>query len=329
MKISRLTICALALLISFHAHGFAQEASVIATVNDHPVTSFDVDQRIRLLKVLGVVQPAKLGRVQVANDLINDVVKIDEAKLNHIDPTEKDIDQRLLQMATSMKTDDAGLKAKLGAQGLAVSTLRQYAAAQMSFARLLGAKFHEKVNVDQAEVDKKFASIKSEINGKVAKVLADPRRQPVKVLQLLEVNFPVEGDDPQLLQSRAVEASQVAAKIKSCSGVRAASAGIFNVQVGKTIEADSRKLPGPLQAQLSARGVGHAVGPMRYKGGIQLLAFCGSRMITPPKLNVQYPTRQQIEAMAMNEKYDSIEAKYVAKMRQTAIIEYKDQSYAQ
>ena len=328
MTFSRFTLCALAFFLTCAPQGFAQEAAVIATVNDHPVTSFDVEQRIRLLKILGVSQPAKLGRVQVANDLINDVVKIDEAKLNHIDPTEKDVDQRLLQMATSMKTDEAGLKAKLSSQGLAMSTLRQYAAAQMSFARLLSAKFHEKVNVDQAEVDKKFASIKSEINGKVAKVLADPRRQPVKVMQLLEVNFPVEGNDPQLLQSRAVEAGQVAAKIKSCSGVRGAATGIFNVQVGKTIEADSRKLPPPLQAQLAARGVGHAVGPMRYKGGIQLLAYCGSRMITPPKLNVQYPTRQQIEAMTMNEKYDSIEAKYVAKMRQTAIIEYKDQSYA-
>jgi peptidyl-prolyl cis-trans isomerase SurA len=329
MKILSLSICALALFISLAGPSFAQEAAVIATVNDHPVTSFDVDQRIRLMKILGITQPDKLSRVHVANDLINDVVKIDEAKRGHIEPTEKDVDDRLIQMATGMKTDSAGLKAKLGSQGLTVGTLRQYAAAQMSFARLLSAKFHEKVNVDQAAIDKKFAAIKADIDGKVRKVEADPRRQPVKVIQLMEINFPVEGNDPQLLQSRAVEAGQVGAKIKSCSGVRGAAAGVFNVKVGKTIEADSRRLPPPMKSALEARGVGRAIGPMRYKGGIQLLAYCGSRMIVPPKLNVQYPTRQQIENMTLNEKYDAIEAKYVAKMRQTAIIEYKDQSYAQ
>jgi len=302
---------------------------VIATVNDHPVTNFDVDQRTKLLRILGITQPQKLGRVQVANDLINDIVKIDEAKRSHLDPTEKEIDERLAQMAKGLKTDSAGLKTKLDAQGLTLGTLRQFASAQMAFGNLMRAKFHEKVNVDQGEVDKKLAAIKADINGKVAKVMADPHRQPVKVVQLMEVNFPVEGEDPQLLQSRAVEAGQVAAKIKSCSGVRAAAAGVFNVKVGKTIEADSRKLPPPLKAQLDARGVGRAIGPMRYKGGIQLLAYCGSRMITPPKLNVQYPTRQQIESLALNEKYDAIETKYVAIMRKTAIIEYKDQSYAQ
>jgi peptidyl-prolyl cis-trans isomerase SurA len=329
MKRFARSICALALFFTFASPSFAQEAAVIATVNDHPVTSFDVDQRIRLMKLLGENNPAKLGRVQVANSLINDVVKIDEAKRGHIEPTEKDIDQRLIQMATGMKTDQAGLKSRLASQGLTVGTLRQYAAAQMSFARLLSAKFHEKVDVDQASVDKKYAAIKADIDGKVRKVEADPRRQPVKVIQLQEVNFPVEGNDPQLLQSRAVEAGQVGQKIKSCSGIRGAASGVFNVQVGKMIEADSRRLPPPLLAQINARGVGRAVGPMRYKGGIQLLAFCGSRMIVPPKLNVQYPTRQQIENMTLNEKYDAIEAKYVAKMRQTAIIEYKDQSYAQ
>jgi peptidyl-prolyl cis-trans isomerase SurA len=302
---------------------------VIATVNDHPITSFDVDQRIRLLKILGINNPAKLGRVQVANELINDVVKIDEAKRGHIDPTEKDVDQRLVQMATGMKTDQAGLKSRLAQQGLTVGTLRQFAAAQMSFARLLSAKFHEKVAADPAAVEKKFNEIKAQINVNVAKAEADPRRQPVKVIQLQEVNFPVEGNDPQLLQSRAVEAGQVASKIKSCAGIQGAAAGIFNVRVGKKIEADSRRLPPPMQAQLNARGVGRAIGPMRYKGGIQLLAYCGTRMIVPPKLNVQYPTRQQIENLTLNERYDAIEAKYVAKMRQTAIIEYKDQSYAQ
>jgi len=308
-------------------HAQAQEA-LIATVNDHPITAFDVDQRIKLLQFRGERNPARLGRKAVANGLIDDIVAIDEARLGHIDPTEKEVDEQMSNLAKGMQTDDAGLKGKLSAAGLSVSGFRQFVQAQMAFSRLLQVKFHEKVAVDQADVDKKFAAIKADISGKVAKLASDPRRQPVKVIALQEINFPVDGNDPQLLQSRAIEAGQVAQKIKSCTGLTGATAGIFNVQVGRKIEADGRKLPPAMKTQIEANGVGRAIGPMRYPKGIQLLVYCGSRMIVPPKINVQYPTRQQIEIMARNEKYDAVGTKYSALMRKSAIIEFKDQSYA-
>ena len=312
------------------AASFAQaQEAVIATVNDHPITDFDVSQRIKLLQLLGETNAGKLSRKTIANAIINDYVKIDEAKLDKFDPTAKEVDDRLKAMAQSMKTDAAGLKAKLEAAGLTMTALRQYAMAQMSFGRLLQGKYREKVAVDQAEVDKKFAAITADIKGKVAKFEQDPRRQPVKVIQLQEVNFPVEGADPQLLQSRAIEAGQAAPKITSCDSIKSAISGIFNVQIGRKIEADSRKLPAPLKAQLDKRGVGHAIGPVRYPKGIQLLAYCGSRMVIPPKISATYPTRQQVENLALNEKYSAVEDKYVAQMRQKAVIEYKDPSYAQ
>ena len=319
-------ICVLALGLAISARA---EQGVIAVVNDHAITGFDIDQRIKLLTLLGDRNPDKLARKQVANALINDFVKIDEAKAAKMDPTSKDIDDRLKSMAQSIKTDAAGLTNKLSSAGISMDTMRQYLAAQMSFGRLLQAKYHEKVAVEPGDVDKKLAAIKADINGKVAKLEADPRRQPVKVISLQEINFPVDGNDPQLLQSRAIEAGQVAQKLSSCAGMKLATSGIFNVQIGRKIEADSRKLPPPILAQIQQRGLGHALGPMRYAKGIQLLAFCGTRMIVPPKINAQMPTRQEVENAALNDKFTAIEQKYVTILRKGAIIEYKDPAYAQ
>lgn len=305
----------------------AQEA-VVAIVNDHPVTSFDIDQRIKVLGMLGIVDPARLARKAVANNLIDDYVKIDEAKIGHIEPSDKDIEERLVTISGALKTDRAGLGAKLASMGIHEVAIRQYVAGQMSFARLLQVKYRTKVEVDQAAVDKKFAEVKADIQGKAAKFEADPRRQPILVLQLQEINFPVESTDPQLLQARAVEAGQVVQKINSCDAIKSAITGIFNVQIGKRIEADARRIPPQLMAQIKQRGVGHPIGPMRYAKGIQLLALCGSRTIKPPPINVQLPTRQQVEGVAMSQRFDEVEKKYVALMRKTAIIEYKDQSYA-
>lgn len=317
------------LLFVFVVPATAQESAVIATVNDQPVTSFDIDQRVRLLKILGQTGPALTNRKQVANDLINDVIKIEEAKRFKIDATDREIDERVKRVATGLKTDNVGLVTKLKAQGVAMSAFRQYTAAQMAFGRLLSAKYKEKVTVDPAAVDQKMNEIKSEINGKLAKIKADPRMQAISVYSLIEINFPVEGNDPQLMQSRAIEAGQYAQKFKSCDNPRGPASGIFNVKIGKKLEADARKLPPAMRTLFESKGPGHAFGPMRGPNGVQVLAFCSKRSVSPKMPTAQLPTRQQIENVVLNEKYSAVEQKYLTIMRKTAIIEYKDQSYAQ
>ncbi len=305
----------------------AQQAVVIAIVNDKPVTSFDVIQRAALLKSLGDTRPV-LPK-QLANDIIDDVVKIDEATRLKLNPTDKDINDRLAEVAKSLKTDVPGLKEKMNAQGVSTAALTQFFAGQMSFGRLAGTKFHVQVNVTDADVDQKMADIKAEINGKVAKIESDPNRQPIKVYTLLEINLPVDSPDPQLLQSRAIEASQIVSKFKSCATAKSATAGIFNVKIGKQIEADGRKLPPPMKQAFDKGGVGKAVGPVRSPTGIQVLGFCGTRVVTPPKLTVAMPTRDQVKTLVSNQKFDDMKVKYTAILRKSAVIEYKDPAFAQ
>jgi peptidyl-prolyl cis-trans isomerase SurA len=323
-------IAALFVLLGFaySAPANAQEALVIATVNDQPVTTFDIEQRIRLLTALGQ-PPGTLNRKKIANDVINDYVKMAEAKHLRMEASAGEVDSRLKSVAASMKTDLPGLPIKLKKLGIGMSTLRNYVVAQMAFGRILNVHYKEKVEVDPNAVDKKFAEVKAEMNGKLAKIMADPRMQPVSVYTLLEINFPVEGNDPQLLQSRAIEASQYLQKFKSCANPRGPASGIFNVQIGKKIEADSRKLPPPMKKLFDSKGPGHAFGPMRGPRGVQVMAFCSTRKIVPPKPNVQYPTRKQIENAVLNDTYGRVEDKYLAIMRKNSVIEYKDQSYAE
>ena len=328
MKRTVLAIALLMAAVSPSRTALAQEA-VIAIVNDHPITSFDVDQRIKLMGLLGSNDPARLARKVVLNNLVDDYVKIDEAKLLKIEPTEKDLEERMGNIAQALKTDRAGLGSKLTSMGLSATAVLQYTAAQISFSRLLQVKYHVKLEVKPEDVNKKLAEVKTELQGRAAQMEKDPRRQPVQVLELQEINFPVDGTDPGLLQSRAVEASQVMQKMTTCAGFKQATAGIFNVQLGKKIEADARKLPPKMLEVIKQRGVGRPVGPMRYAGGMQLYVLCGSRTVTPPPINVTMPTREQVESVALNERYADAEKKYVALMRKEAVIEYKDQSYAQ
>ena len=301
---------------------------ILAIVNDTPITGLDIDEQVRLLEILGARVPA---RKAVLNDLINQVVKVEESKRFKMNPTDVEIDARLAEMAKGLKTDRPGLEKKLEKQGISIDMMKQYVSAQIGFARLLRYKYKQKVEIKKEDVDLRYSQVQADLNSKLKKVMADPRMRPIRVVSLMEIKFPIEKSEmsDELLQSRALEASQFMKKFSGCKSARAAAAGIFNVQIGKTIEADAAKLPKPLRAALEAKGQGQAIGPMRAGNAIQVVGYCSARTITPPKPHAEMPTRQQVEQVVINERYSAVESKYMALMRKNAVIEYKDPSFSQ
>ena len=323
-------LCALCLLDSNENSARAADQGIVATVNDIPITSFDIVQRLLLMEILGQKQESKDAREKALRTMIDEIIKIAEAKKYKMDPTDKDIDAQMGRLAKGLNTDAAGLSGKLQAQGIAVSSLKQYVSAQISFARILGAKYQVKVKAEPAEIDKKTEEVKRELEKRVSTMMNDPRMKAVQVYTILEIDLPVESpDDAMLLQARAAEAVQFIRNFKGCSTARAAASGIFNVKIGKPIDALAAKIPKPMKQALDKVGPGKAMGPARGKSGIQVIGFCSKRIIQPPKPKYELPTRQQVETVVSNEKYDAVEEKYMKVMRKTALIEYKDPAYAQ
>jgi peptidyl-prolyl cis-trans isomerase SurA len=324
-------LCVLCLLEGGqNSSGAAGDQGIVATVNDIPITSFDIDQRLRLMEILGINQETNDARKKALHAMIDEVIKIAEAKKYKVNATDKEIDAQMGRVAKGLKTDMAGLQAKLESKGIAISSLKQYVAAQIAFARILGGKYQVKIKVEPAEVDRKIEEIKQNLEQKVSTIMNDPRMKAVQVYNIIEIDLPVEAaDNAMLLQARAIEAVQLIKNFKGCSTARAAASGIFNVKIGKPIDAIAEKIPKPMKQALDKVGPGKAMGPARGPRGIQVIGFCGKRIMQPAKPKYELPTRQQAEIAVSNEKYAAVEDKYMKVMRKTALIEYKDPTYAQ
>lgn len=330
MKPRRLLPAALlAAVLALAPAARAQSPSIIAIVNDHPITELDLTQRIALLEVMDDVPKGGLDKKKALNQLIDQEVKIQEARRYNLLPTDTDLADRIKRLAEGMKLTTDALYAKLEAKGISKQAFRDYVRAGMGFQRIIQGKYQQQIKATDAEIDAKMAEIKSNISQEETKIMNDPRMKPVSVYSLMEINLPVDGNDPMLLQSRAIEAAQVAQRLKSCNGLKAAAQGIFDVRQGRTFDADASKLPPQMKAALDKGGIGHAVGPMRGKDGIQLIALCGTRKLTPPKPNFTIPTRDQIQRVVINQKYDKLEEDYLASARDKVYVEYRDPSYAQ
>jgi peptidyl-prolyl cis-trans isomerase SurA len=288
--------------------------AVLAVVNDEPITSFDVEQRIKLTAVLG--SGKKLTRKQAVETLINDVLKRRETKRLKATLTEDQVDAAVERLAKGSGTTVDGLTAKLKSVGISLKALRAQLLTNLSFNRVLIARYKIKPEVNDADVDKKLAALKQ-----------DPRLQPVAVYEIREIVLPIDLNDPfadQLIQARAVEARQIQQKYTDCASIKEAISGIFNVDVSRQVQVPADKLPKKLRDALNQTGTKALIGPMRAKEGIQLIAYCGNRTITP-----EAPSREQVQRLLVEQLYDVYEEKYLRELRRTALIDYKDPSLRQ
>ena len=232
----------------------------LVTVNDIPITSFDVDQRVNLAAILGRGKGSPEDqRKRALQSLIDDQVKLAEAKKYNATPDNKMVEAQIDKMAKGSNTDAKGLGEKLKAKGSSMSSLRTLVIAQIAFNRLITAMYKVKVEVEPAEIDKKYNEIAN-----------DPRLQPITVYEILEIEMPVEntGDAmaQQLLIARAADAAQYRSRYKGCASARQAASGIYNVRISRRVQADGRKLPKQLKVALDKIGPGGLDRPGPHQG---------------------------------------------------------------
>ncbi|MGH6875376.1 MAG: hypothetical protein ACREDW_10195, partial [Aestuariivirgaceae bacterium] len=150
-----------------------ENKGVVAVVNDQPITSFDVEQRIKMTTVLG--SGKKLSRKEALELLINDILKRSETTRIKATLSEEQVDAAVERLAKGSGTTLQGLEAKLKTAGITMKALRAQLLTNLSFNRVLMAKYKIKPHVDEVEVDRKLAQLKQ-----------DPRLQPMQIFEIRE-----------------------------------------------------------------------------------------------------------------------------------------------
>ena len=121
-------------------------------VNGEPITDFDIEQRSKLDFVSTHKQPS---RQEVINELIDEKVKIKEAKKFGVDPGASDIDQAFGQMGQRMRITPEQLTKSLEAQGIRAETLKQKIKTDMVWGSLVRGRYKERLQVGEKDVAEK------------------------------------------------------------------------------------------------------------------------------------------------------------------------------
>ena len=304
--ISRLIQTCVAALALMICASTSQAQSVAVMVNGDPITSFDIEQRSKL----NYLTTHKVAdRQQVINELIDEKLKIKEAKKFGVDPTGSDIDQSYASMSERMRITPDQLTKALEAQGIRPDTLKARIKADMVWTSLVRGRYKESLQVGEKDV-----AAAAKVDG------ADDKQQGAAFeykMQPIVLVVP-RGSAPAAIEARQKEAEALRNRVQSCAEANAFFKSMPNAAIRETVTKTSADIPPVLRELLDKTPIGHLTAPEVTKQGIEMVALCGRNPTT-----VDTPKKREVREKMYSQKFEAKSKWYLNEIRKAAMIEYR------
>ena len=284
----------------------AQAQTVCVMVNGEPVTEYDIDQRSKLDFISTHKQAS---RQDVLNELIDEKVKIKEAKKFGVDPTDSDIEQSYGEMGSRMHITADQLTKSLESQGIRPDTLKTRLRSELVWGSLVRGRFKERLQVGEKDV---VTAVKAE-GGDVQQT--DAFEYTMRPIVLIVPR----GSPPAATEARQKEAEALRSRVQTCDEANSYFKTMQSAVIRDAVVKTSADIPANLRKVLDDTPIGHLTPPEVTKDGIQMVALCGRKATT-----IDTPKKQEIRNKMFAQKYEAQSKSYLQEVRKAAMIEYRD-----
>lgn len=282
----------------------AQAQQIVALVNGEPITTLDVDHRTRIIQAFTNRRPA---RKEVIDELIDQKVKLRQARRLGIEVTDAMVDRTFASMATQAGRSAAQFVAALREAGINPDAFRTKLRADIAWRDVLQQMSPGTFQVRDADV--------------VAALLARGETPTAKAMQytLQQIVFVVpRGSPASHVAARQREAESLRARFSDCERDLALAREYREVVVKEPVIRISTDLPPRLQQLLAKTPDGRMTPPEPTAAGIEVVAVC-ARKETIADLSAQREIREKLIAARI----DTKEKEILERLRRQAIIEYR------
>jgi peptidyl-prolyl cis-trans isomerase SurA len=146
-----------------HAAASSKDAGTMraaAVVNDIVISTYDLDQRVKLMMVTSGAQgqdTAKRLRPQVLRQLVDELLQLQEAQKGKIQITSEDLDKSLKRIAQQNNISVDQIYKTLDDAKISRSTLQTQIKADLAWQKLIQQRLAPRVTVSDEEVDAAYA----------------------------------------------------------------------------------------------------------------------------------------------------------------------------
>ena len=277
--------------------------TVACMVTGEPITDYDIEQRSKLDFISTHKQPA---RQDVINELIDEKVKIREAKKFGVDPSSSDIEQSFAAMSARMRITPDQLTKSLESQGIRSDTLKSRIKADMVWGSLVRGRYKESLQVGEKDVDEKARSEGDDAQQAEA---FEYKMQPIVLIV-------PRGSAVAAIETRQKEAEALRARVQTCDDANAFFKSMQNAAIRETVIKTSADIPPVLRELLDKTPIGHLTPPEVTKQGVEMVALCARN---PTKIDT--PKKKEIRDKMFVQKYEAKSKSYLQDIRKAAMIE--------
>jgi len=302
-RLSALVAATLLALVGSSAGALAQTVAVM--VNGEPITNYDIEQRTKLNFLTTHKQPA---RQDIINELIDEKVKIKEAKKYGVDPGSSDVEQAYASMGQRMRITTEQLTKSLESQGVRPDTLKARIKAEMVWTSLVRGRYKESLQVGEKEV---AAAVREKGDEKSEVEAFEYSMRPVVLIV-------PRGSPPAAIDVRRKEAEALRERVQSCEEANSYFKSMQNAAIRDAVTKTTADIPEVLRGVLDKTPIGHLTPPEVTKQGVEMVALCGRKPTT-----VDTPKKREVREKMFAEKYEAKSKSYLQEVRRAAMIEYR------
>jgi peptidyl-prolyl cis-trans isomerase SurA len=300
----------LAVMLGLMAFGLiassaAAQGTIKVLVNDEAITSYDIQSRG---KMLALFSRGKQGEKEALDQLIDERLMTQEAKLRNVVVTDAEVDEEFASRASGAKLTPQQFQQAFRQAGVDPKTFKNFIRANKAWSEIVRARF--RATVDVSDQDVTAALTGKEVAG---------AQTTISEYMLQQILFIVPAKAKSGVQAeQRNRANAFRSGFQSCDSSLQQVSGMAGVVVKPPVRRDESKLPDNLKEELAKAGVGGITEPQPVEEGFQMLAVCSKKEI-PGRTQATEEVRSEITS----ERGQLLARRYLRDLRSEAVIEYR------
>ncbi|WP_417684080.1 SurA N-terminal domain-containing protein [Roseibium sp.] len=279
------------------------QTSIEVIVNDEAITSYDINQRARLITLTQRTNNATARRL-AEQELIDDRLKLTEAERIGVNVSDGEVNNAFNNIATNVRMTPSQLSSALSRGGVNPQTLKDRLKAQLAWSQVVRRRFQATVKVTESDV---IAALrKSEKADQNTSIEYDLKQVIVVVPKKSNGAFK---------SKRKRESDQIRNAVSGCDGIGTVLSQYSEVvvkPVGRRLETE---LPESMRDDISKTEPGRLTKPQETGRGYEMIAVCSKE-----EIQSDIAARTEMENELRAKEGEALSRRYLMDLRRRATI---------
>ncbi len=305
-KLSFLLVPAALSVILVAASVSAQTFTIAVTVNDQPISEWDVGQRVKFYQATGGGREnVEKLRKRALDELVEEQLISQEARRLGLSVEETRVVAAIEQRLKPLKRNYAQFKQYLSSRKVDISTLENQVRWQLAWSTVVGQTFRNQVSISETDISEAAEEVASK---------SENSAEELFILQKIHLEVP-EGSDDLTIVRRMKEAEEIRKFFVDCKRNKSALKHFDAVSIEDLPRTKTDSLEEPTRSLVLQAKEGEMTPPNLTPDGIEMIAVC--------KRQTGGGSRQVAERQLLRQELGMLASRHLRDLRQDAVVDYR------